>query len=331
MIRAGIATCGLLVWDVSVFLDEKLEEVVLRRARVVGDKTEALNAIAALVTNHVLVEHALDLDSKSGVAVEDILRSEKTCLLSRVPVELDSVEVIARGNARILEESSEEVEKHQRSRTVIISSWGSPSTTVVGNNRVKMRSSNNSLEADLSGNGHNDRGLRPSLVLDETDRGERVLALLDNLLDLLVQPFGRFHAICRVEVTVVERRELLEPLLNGLLVDVLDDIVDIGLEDELIGEFACCGGQAGGWCWAVILPFSDVEEVNVVLEDGQHLSSTALLCPGLAYVNHLEFLILGNLDGLSRTKLQRVHLLGALLGNWPIGSSCGGECRHDRK
>lgn len=66
----------------------------------------------------------------------------------------------------------------------------------------------------------------------------------------------------------MERRELLEPFLNGLLVDVLDDIVDIGLEDELVGEFACCGGQAGGWCWAVILPFRDVEEVNVVLGFG---------------------------------------------------------------
>jgi hypothetical protein len=204
VIRAGIATCGLLVWDVSVFLDEKLEEVVLRGARVVGDKTEALNAISALVANHVLVEHALNLDSKSGVAVEDILRSEKTCLLSRVPVELHGVEVIALGDARVLEKSSEEVEKHQRRGAVIISSWCSASTTIVGDDRVKMRSSDNSLEADLSGNGYNDRGLRPSLMLDKTDRGQRVLALLNNLLDLLVQPLGRFHAICRVEVAVVE-------------------------------------------------------------------------------------------------------------------------------
>lgn len=70
-----------------------------------------------------------------------------------------------------------------------------------------------------------------------------MLALLDSLLDLLVEPLSSFNSEGRVEVAVVERGELLELLLNVLDVDLLDDLVDIGLVSELLGEFAGGAGE----------------------------------------------------------------------------------------
>jgi hypothetical protein len=160
-------------------------------------------------------------------------------------MELDSVEVIALCNSGILQEGREDVQEHDGCGTVIICTRSTTSSTVVGNNRVKMRTCDNSLETNLSRNRDNDRRLRPSLVLDQTDRGIRMLAFLDSLLDLLVEPLSSFNSKGRVEVAVVERGELLKLLLNVLDVDFFDDIIDVGLVSQLVGEFAGRAGKTG--------------------------------------------------------------------------------------
>lgn len=90
-----------------------------------------------------------------------------------------------------------------------------------------------------------------------------MLALLDDLFNFLVQPLRSLNAVARVEVAVVEGREFLELLLHGLGLDFADHLCDVGL----VGEFGGVGGGEGheAGCWAVVLPFCDVEEVDVVL------------------------------------------------------------------
>ena len=120
MIRAGIAAQGLLVGNVCVLSDEELEELVLTGVGVVHDKTEALDAVAALEANHVLVQHGHDLHVEGGVLAEDVLRAQKTRLLGTVPVPLQGVAVVTLSNAGVSQHSAEDVKVHQGGGAIVI-------------------------------------------------------------------------------------------------------------------------------------------------------------------------------------------------------------------
>lgn len=94
-----------------------------------------------------------------------------------------------------------------------------------------MGAGDDGLETDLSRDGNDDGWLRPSLMLDQANGGQRVL--LDDLLDLLVEPLSSLDSIFRVEIAVVERRELLQLPLNLLEVHILDDLLNVGLVLDL--------------------------------------------------------------------------------------------------
>lgn len=105
VIRASITTLRLFIWNIGVLFNQNLEEVVLTGIRVVSDETKPLHSITALVANHILVQHGLDLNSKARIGVEDVLRAKQASLLGRVPVKLDSIVMVALGNSGVLEES----------------------------------------------------------------------------------------------------------------------------------------------------------------------------------------------------------------------------------
>ena len=92
-----------------------------------------------------------------------------------------------------------------------------------------------------------------------------MLRHFDDLLDLLVEPFGGFYSICRVEIAVMERRELLELLLDVLALDLLDDIANVGLEVDLVRIRSSDGGKPSRRR-VVVLPLGDIKEVNVILK-----------------------------------------------------------------
>jgi len=121
----------------------------------------------------------------------------------------------------------------------------------------------------------------------------------------------------------MEGGEFLELLLHGLGLDFGDHLCDVGLMGELGGVGWGEGHEAG--CWAVVLPFCDVEEVDVILGLLVVVSSERWV----TYVDHLELFIFGDFDGLTGGGLEGEQLLGALLGGSCSGS-CGGESRHER-
>ena len=121
----------------------------------------------------------------------------------------------------------------------------------------------------------------------------------------------------------MEGGEFLELLLHGLGLDFADHLCDVGL----VGEFGGVGGGEGheAGCWAVVLPFCDVEEVDVVLG----LLVVVDYGGWDAYVDHLELFIFGDFDCLTGGGLEGEELLSTLL--WGSSSSgCGGESRHER-
>lgn len=108
-------------------------------------------------------------------------------------MKLDSIVMVTLGNSGVLEESIKNVEEHDGSRAIVVGTGSSAGTTVVGNDRVKMRTGDDGLEADLSRDRNHDRWLRPGLMLNQPNCGKRVL--LDDLLDLLVKPFSGFNSV----------------------------------------------------------------------------------------------------------------------------------------
>lgn len=67
-----------------------------------------------------------------------------------------------------------------------------------------MRSHNDGLATDDTGQRHDDAGLRPSSVADEASSRKGIAALLDGLVDTGKEPLGSLDAIAGVEVAVVE-------------------------------------------------------------------------------------------------------------------------------
>lgn len=135
-----------------------------------------------------------------------------------------------------------------------------------------MGACDDGLEADFAGDGDGNGGLRPGLMMNEAGRGKGVAALFDDFLDLFMEPLGSLDTVPRVEVAIVERGEACKLLLDLPDVDVLDDLLHLGLIVDLV--WVVDSGHEASRCVLVVLPFDDVKEVDVVLAGGEPLSRT---------------------------------------------------------
>ena len=87
-------------------------------------------------------------------------------------------------------------------------------------------------------------------------------SLLDDLLNLLVEPLGGLDSIAGVEVAVVEGREATQLFLGFLEVNIVDHFLHGVFVFDGRGEVTS-GHDASRRL--VVLPVCDIKEVDVVL------------------------------------------------------------------
>ncbi|KAI6770731.1 hypothetical protein HG531_009586 [Fusarium graminearum] len=100
--------------------DDLLEEGAQTSIDIVSDDTSNGLGTRLDITSHILVEHGLDGTTFALVLVEYGTTTEKTGLLARVPVELDSVGCFTRCNTRVAQEDTEGLEDSNSSRSIVI-------------------------------------------------------------------------------------------------------------------------------------------------------------------------------------------------------------------
>lgn len=181
-----------------------------------------------------------------------------------------------------------------------------------------MRTDDDGLATDDTGQRHNDARLGPGGVAHEAGSRKRVAALRNSLLDALKEPLGGGDTVRGVEVAVVEGGVLRQLLLDPVGVDPLNDLLDGALVGGRVGE-RCRSEQTSGGSFDV-LELGDIKEVSALLEDTISFSNQAKpnesretqfprggIPVGKTHVNHLELLFFSDLDRLTGGHLEGEH------------------------
>lgn len=128
VVRAAVAAARGTSSQASVLAGDEGNIGAQRGIDIVAEDDRAA---AGRVAGHVLVEHGQDGGAGGGIVAEDCLRSEKTTLLTTIPVELEGVLGLEAGVGK----DAKRLEGVDATRAVVISSRGAgsagPSSRVV--------------------------------------------------------------------------------------------------------------------------------------------------------------------------------------------------------
>ena len=126
MIRACVTTLGKDIRNVAVGGDDLLDELGKAGINKIGNdaNTLGLSSVKSLldVTGHVLLQHSLDITASLLVGLEDGLRSKKTTLLSAVPVEFDSVLLLALDDVLVKKQNTQCLENSDGTAAIVVGS-----------------------------------------------------------------------------------------------------------------------------------------------------------------------------------------------------------------
>jgi len=149
------------------------------------------------MASHILLEHGLDVPAGLRIARKDGLATEKTTLLSAVPVELDGVGVVALHNVLGLKKDAECLEDGDGAATIVIGARGSENAREPQVDRILMGADHNG-RVRLTRDGCDDAVLAPGVL--EVLSSDMLLGagILDDAANLVQQPLARLSPILRL-------------------------------------------------------------------------------------------------------------------------------------
>jgi hypothetical protein len=289
VIRAGVTALGLDIWNITVLIDDLLDKVREILAHKIGDDTDTLweasieslldepgpteelvreNRQAILECLHILLQHGNNITSITLIAPKDVLGTQKSTLLSTVPMEFESVLKPILHQVRV-GDSPERLQNCDSSRPIVICTRCTQERWQEQVDRVLMSANDNSFVSS-SWNSRNQRALLP-LVCKLLDVELGLVILWKGSLDPLEQPVATLAAVLGLVVPRMETGEFLKVGLHVLLAKRFENRVDFVLELWLIGVFDLAEGLDESR-FAERLVVRNVHEVDLVLIAGHWLA-----------------------------------------------------------